>query len=222
MAEFIAYLRSPRNQLGGTNSEDEAVQAWAAKKRHRIVAVFQDERAAGLGRRAGLAAAMAALGQDAVVGMVVSSLESLDEDLIVQEQVLAEIRKLGARVYSLNPDDGTELRRVPADPSRQTVRKVLQTAARNDRHIAALRSAARTTNGPRKGGSPPFGYRTEDGQLVLDPDEQAALARILELRDEGATLRETARALDAEGHRTKRAKRWHPESIRRIAKRAAP
>ena len=222
MTALIAYLRSPREHLDGIDGHDRAVQAWAAKKRHRIVAVFQDDGAAGLDQRPGLAAAMAALGQDAVDGVVVWRLASLDDDLVVQEQLLAEIRKLGARVYSLNPDEATELRRTPADPSRQIVRQVLQAAAGNEHQIAALRSAARTPNGQRRGGSPPFGYRTEDGQLVPDPTEQATLARIAELRAEGATLREMARALEAEGHRTKRAERWHPESIRRIAKRAGP
>lgn len=222
MAALIAYLRSPREQLDGIDGENEAVQAWAAKKRHRIVAVFHDDVALGLEQRSGLAAAMAALGQAAVDGVVVCRLATLDDDLVAQEQLLAEIGKLGARVYSLNPDEATELRRTPTDPSRQIVRQVLQAAAGKERQIAALRSAARTPNGQRQGGSPPFGYRAQDGQLVPDPDEQAALARIAELRDEGATLREIARALEAEGHRTKRADRWHPESIRRIAKRAGP
>ena len=151
---------------------------------------------------------------------MVCQLASLDDDLVVQEQLLAEIRRLGARVYSLRANEATELRRTPADSSRQIVRQVLQTAAGNERSIAAIRSAAQTANGQRHGGSPPFGYRAEDGQLVPDPAEQAALARINELRSEGATLREIARALEAEGHRTKRADRWHPETLRRIAKRS--
>jgi DNA invertase Pin-like site-specific DNA recombinase len=222
MAALIDYLRSPREQIDAIDGENKAVQAWAAKKRHRIVAVFQDDVAVGLDQRSGLAAAMAALGQSAVDGVVVSRLAGLDDDIVIQEQLLAEIRKLGARVHSLNPDEATELGRTPADPSRQIVRQVLKAAAGNERQIAALRSAARTPTGPRQGGSPPFGYRAEDGQLVPDPVEQAALARIAELREEGATLREIARVLEAEGHRTKRAERWHPESIRRIAKRAGP
>ena len=36
---MIAYLRSPREHLDGMDGQDQAVQAWAAKKRHRIVAV---------------------------------------------------------------------------------------------------------------------------------------------------------------------------------------
>jgi DNA invertase Pin-like site-specific DNA recombinase len=220
MAALIAYLRNPSEQLAGLDDQREAVRAWATKKRHRIVAIFEDDVAAGLQQRPALVSAMAALGQEAIDGVVVCQLASLDDDLVVQEQLLAELRRLGARVYSLNPNDASELRRTPADSSRQIVRQVLQTAAGNERSIAAIRSAAQTANGQRQGGSPPFGYRAEDGQLVPDPAEQAALARINELRSEGATLRQIARALEAEGHRTKRADRWHPETLRRITKRA--
>jgi DNA invertase Pin-like site-specific DNA recombinase len=222
MAALIAYLRSPSGPLAGLDDQREAVQGWAAKKRHRIVGVFEDDMTAGLEQRPALASAMAALGQDAIDGVVVCQLASLDADLVVQEQLLAEIGRLGARVYSLSPGEAAELRRTPLDPSRQVVRQVLEAAAGNERSMAALRSAARTANGQRQGGSPPFGYRVEDGQLVPDPVEQAALARITELRAEGATLREIARALEAEGHRTKRADRWHTETLRRIAKRAEP
>ena len=105
--------------------------------------------------------------------------------------------------------------RVPADPSRSMVRQVLQTAAETEPVIAAIRSAARGTTR----GSPPYGYRVEDGQLVANPAEQAVLTRIAELRATGASIREIARALEAEGHRAKRAKRWHPETVRRIVQR---
>jgi site-specific DNA recombinase len=221
MAALIAYLRKPSGQFAGLDDQREVIESWAARKRHRVVATFEDDPAAGLERRPALVSAMAALGREAIDGVVVCQLASLDDDLVVQEQLLAEIRRLGARVYSLGPNDTPELRRTPADSSRQLVRQVLQTAAGNERSIVAIRFASRTANGQRQGGSPPFGYRVEDGQLVPDSAEQAALARISELRSEGATLREIARALEAEGHRTKRARRWHPETLRRIAMRVS-
>jgi DNA invertase Pin-like site-specific DNA recombinase len=153
--------------------------------------------------------------EDGIKGLVVTSLSSLSDDLVVQEQLLAEIRRTGATVYSVDPDDAEHLRTVSSDPSRNLVRQVLQTAAENEPTVIAIRSAARATTG----GSPPYGYRVEDGQLLANPTEQAVLVRIAELRSEGATFREIARTLESEGHRPKRAKRWHPETLRRLVQR---
>ncbi len=65
-------------------------------------------------------------------------------------------------------------------------------------------------------GSPPFGFEALNGSLVPVAGEQAAVARIVELRDGGATLREIAATLTTEGHQAKRSPTWHPESVKRI------
>ncbi len=58
-------------------------------------------------------------------------------------------------------------------------------------------------------GSPPFGWRVERGELVADDAEAEALARIAELRSDGASLREIALALIThEAHRC-----WHQRPI---------
>jgi resolvase-like protein len=219
MAALIAYLRSPRDRNGqrlGLEEQREAVRAWARQKRHRVVGVIEDDSPATKPeQRPGLLEAVAALRDGLVDGLVLTSLDSLAEDLVVQEQLLAELRLLGARVYSLSPADTVELRSIPSDPSRQVVRRVLRATVDNAHSMRAVRSA-RSRNAA---GSPPYGYRIDNGDLVPEPAEQGALARIAELGAAGATLREMARTLDAEGHRAKRADRWHPESLRRILKR---
>ena len=219
MATLIAYLRVPGN--GPSERPDQAgyhrdaVLAWARRRRHQVAAFVEEDELAGLERRPGLAAAVAGLSDDGIDGLVVTSLTSLSEDLVAQEQLLAEILRTGAKVYSLDPNDAEHLRSESADPSRNLVRQVLQKAVENEATIIAIRSAARATNR----GSPPYGYRVEDGQLVANPAEQAVLVRIAELRAQGSTFREIARALDAEGHRPKRARRWHPETVRRVVQR---
>ena len=70
-------------------------------------------------------------------------------------------------------------------------------------------------NGGYAYGSPPLGWRAERGQLVVDDVESEALARMAELRNDGASLREIATVLTDEGHRTKRGARWHPQTVAR-------
>jgi DNA invertase Pin-like site-specific DNA recombinase len=222
MATLIAYLRplgkAPSQRHHQAGDQREAVLAWARRLRHHVAAVVEEEAPAGPDRRQGLAAAVAGLSDEGIDGLVITSLTSLSEDLVAQEQLLAEIRRTGAKVYSLDRRDAQHLRGQSSDPSRNLVRQVLQKAAVNEPTIIAIRTAARATNG----GSPPFGYRVEDGQLVANPAEQAVLIRIAELRSQGATFRDIARTLETEGHRPKRARRWHPETVRRVVQRTQP
>jgi len=221
MAALVAYLRTRHDGASAAEVDFEqqrsAIEAWAKRRRHQIVWIVKDSAArAPLDERGGLVEALALLGTGPATGMVVCRLACLDEDLVTQELLLAEVARLGARLLSVSPEDGPQLRRVPTDESRRRVRDVLRAAAAKERALIALRSAsARPT-----GGSPPYGYRSENGNVVPEPDEQAALARIVELRANGATLREIARALHAEGHPPKRSRRWHAESVRRIVDRS--
>lgn len=224
MAVLIAYLRACNGggeEQIGVEVQRAAVEDWARRRRHQLAAIFSEAPSAGgLEDRHGLAEALAAL-HHGLQGLVVYRLDCLDSALVTQEQLLAEVRATGARVYSLQPDEAAELRLTPADPSRQGVREVLRAAAANQPQMAGLRSRRHRRSRPGAG-SPPYGYRIADGSLVPDPAEQAALVRIAELRASGATLREIARELDSNGHKPKRGEHWHPESVRRIVERLEP
>ena len=63
-----------------------------------------------------------------------------------------------------------------------------------------------------------FGYRlAADGRLLEpEPIEQAALAALRELREQGLSLRVTAAQLNRLGHRTRRGTQWRQEHVRRV------
>ena len=66
-------------------------------------------------------------------------------------------------------------------------------------------------------GSPPLGYRAEGKELAPDEEEQAVLRRIVELRQQGVSVRSIAAALTEAGYRTKRGTTtWHPTTVARI------
>jgi DNA invertase Pin-like site-specific DNA recombinase len=195
--------------------QEASVRAWARARRHRIVEVLHDVTS-DLEGRAGFAEALALLGDGRATGLVVSRLDVLADHVVAQEQLVAEVRRVGGRVHIAHEVPGDA---AGADgTSRHLVREVLRHVAHNERSIRALRSRAQgRSNGVV--GAPAYGFEVQDGELRPTSAEQAAIARIAELQAQGATLRQMVRALEAEGHRPKRGKRWHPETIRRILNR---
>jgi DNA invertase Pin-like site-specific DNA recombinase len=120
---------------------------------------------------------------------------------------------------------------VPLDttsPSGMLVFTVKAAASSFERQQIALRirenKAARRKQG--KSYSPPrYGYDQVGGYEVENPVEQAVIARIVELRRDGLSLRAICRALDAAGHRPKRAtagSRWSAQAVCDILDRVIP
>lgn len=88
--------------------------------------------------------------------------------------------------------------------------------------IAARMRAGRRLKAEKGGfayGSPPYGMRAVDGELVPDPAEQVVVDRIRDLHTAGASLREISRTLDAEGVSPRRGVRWQDRSVGRIVAR---
>ena len=81
---------------------------------------------------------------------------------------------------------------------------------------------AKAAQGGYAFGAPGFGSKALGGALVANGDEADTVARIVELRRAGKSLREIGAELVAEGRTTKRgATSWPPSTIGRILKRAA-
>lgn len=85
-----------------------------------------------------------------------------------------------------------------------------------ERTTAALAHKARSGN-MRTNSTPPYGWRYEGNALVEAPVEQAARARLLELRRAGVSYRETIRILTAEGHRNRAGRPFNLTQIERIS-----
>lgn len=82
-----------------------------------------------------------------------------------------------------------------------------------ERTSAAL--AHRRAEG-RAYGQVPYGWDRDDDTLVPNPDEQAAIVRMRELRDQGHADHAIARALNDEHVPTKRGGRWQANTVYRI------
>lgn len=232
--KVVAYLRVSTDKQAeegnGLAVQEAAIRKWARENGHTVPAWgwFRDEGESGsngLETRVALYDAMNMIAAGKADGIVVKMLDRLSRDMVLQEQLFRDVKKDGGMVFSTSPTEMAFLNDDEADPARKLVRVILGAVAEYERTLIRLRMAAgksakRARGGYAGDGSPAFGLRAVDKELVPDEAEQAAAARILELRGEGLSLREIIARLDAEGIRAKRGGGWSPSTVSRVLARA--
>jgi DNA invertase Pin-like site-specific DNA recombinase len=229
--KLVGYIRVSTDRQAeeglGLEVQEDALRSWARSNGHRVTKVLRDEGISGsngIETRVGLAEALELLRSGEAGGLVVYRLDRLARDLVLQEQLLAEIWRMGAEVFSTSDAEQGYLQDDPSDPSRKLIRQVLGAVAEYERAMIRLRLEAGRRRKSQSGGyagfgSPPFGYRSEGGALVPHSDEQDTLARIRTLHDDGRSPREIARSLDADGLKPRRGDYWQPRQVGRIVNR---
>jgi DNA invertase Pin-like site-specific DNA recombinase len=225
--KLVAYLRvSTDSQIDryGLASQRADVTRWAKAEGHRIVRWCVDEGVSGTVAatdRPGLACALEAVQSGEVVGVVTPKLDRLARSLSVQEAALAHVWQLGGRFFTaetgeVSPDDND-------DPMRTAMRQMMGVFAQLERAMIVQRMAkgrqAKAAAGGFAYGSPPYGWKAENGALVPDEREAPSLARIMELHAQGVSTRKIADVLEQEGHKPKRAERFTSATLARIIKR---
>ncbi len=228
--KLIAYLRVSTDKQAehgyGLDVQRAAVRSWARDHGHKVTGWHVDEGVSGsngIDSREALPEALAVLRDRQAAGMVVYRLDRLARDLVVQETLLAEVRRVGAEVFTTSAAEQEYLADDPDDPSRKLIRQILGAVNEYERSMIRLRMRSGRARKAAKGGfaygSPAYGQRAQDGELVPDEAEQAAVARIRALRAQGLSYRAIAAQLDQEGIAPKRGPRWHAETVKRVVSR---
>lgn len=226
----VAYLRVSTDRQAerglGLDVQEQAIRRWARANGHRVVGWLRDEGVSGsngLENRAALPEAFDVLRKRSASGMVVYRLDRLARDLVLQETLLAEVRRLGAHVFSTDGGEAGYLDDNPDEPSRRLIRQVLGAVAEYERGMITLRMRAgrlrKAERGGYAAGAPPYGFRAEDGALVAEESEQRVIRVMRELEAEGLAQREIADSLNAAGHRTKQGRLWNRVSVGLILRR---
>jgi len=156
-------------------------------------------------------------------GLLVGKLDRLARQLTVQEAILAMIWRDGRRAFAA--DQGEVLHDDPDDPMRTAMRQMQGVFAQLDRAMIVKRMRdgrrAKARAGRHAVGQYRYGYEGSGKGRARDAatrvSEQAAVARIVELRAEGESYRAIAATLDAEGHRPRRAATWSAMAVRSVA-----
>lgn len=66
--------------------------------------------------------------------------------------------------------------------------------------------------------TPPYGYKLEQGKLIIDPQEVHGVTTIFELLKKGKTVNEVSKLLNERGMLTKKGRKWTLATVRNIAK----
>jgi site-specific DNA recombinase len=100
------------------------------------------------------------------------------------------------------------------------VLNVLASVSQWEREAIGERTSAamqhKASKGEYTGGDAPFGQRLVDGRLERIPDEQLVIAAARGYRRAGMSLRAVARELEQLGHRSRAAKGFNAEQVRRM------
>lgn len=224
---LAAYTRvstdTQAEQGFGLPIQADTIARWARDKKHTISQWHEDAGISGsngIENRPGLAFAIEAVRKKQVEGIVVARLDRFARDLVLQEQLLAEVKRLGGRVYSCSGGEDDYLRDDPSDPSRRLIRQVLGAVAEYERGMIRLRMMAgmerKKAAGGYTGGQPPYGWRAEHGELVPEPLEQDQLRLMLTARAQGASLLQIATMLNRLEVPAKQGGRWQKTTVNRI------
>ncbi len=210
------YLRvSGLGQVDGDGfpRQLQAIKKYADANGFSVTKVFREEGVSGkteLDGRVALKELLEALASNGAKTVIIERLDRLARDLMVQETIIADLRKRGFDLISVaEPDLCSD------DPGRVLMRQVFGSIAQYDRAmtVAKLRGARermRAATG-RCEGRKPYGIR---------PGESSVIDRMKELRADGLAVDKIATALNAEGIRSRTGGIWHPTSAYRVLKAA--
>lgn len=225
---YVLYLRVSTDSQAdggyGLDVQEQSGRSWLRGSRHRLVEVCRDAGRSGtldVGHRPGLSRALALVGADKADGILVHRLDRLARDVILQEQLLAELHRLGKELHSCSPTEDENLANTPDDPHRKLVRVILGAIATHEREVIRLRLKAgrerKLLLGGYAGGAPPFGWAAVRGELVPIPGEQEAIRRMVAWRRAGLSYRLIVARLEEMGIRSRASHgKWRPDTIRAI------
>lgn len=148
--------------------------------------------------------------------VVILRLDQLARDLLLQETMLADVRRLGGELVSIDESDLCS-----DDPSRVLFRQMKGAISQYEKamivaRLQARRLAKRRLGGYIGGSVIPFGLRVkgEGSDAVLVPDEQVGAVReIFRAYLAGMSMKRIAEGLAQRGIPTKRGGRWTQQQI---------
>jgi DNA invertase Pin-like site-specific DNA recombinase len=213
----FSYLRvSGKGQVDGDGFDRQllACQTYAATEGIEIVEVFKEEGVSGtkeLDDRPALSELFAALEENGIKTVIVEKLDRLARDLMVQETIIADMRKAGYTLLSTCEPDLCS-----TDPSRILVRQIFGAISQYEKSMIVLK-----LRGARQRMKAKMGRCEGKKSYGHYPGEDAILQAIRGLCMGGMRSDGIAQHLNEEGNFTRSGKPWSGSTIRKILKNEA-
>jgi DNA invertase Pin-like site-specific DNA recombinase len=209
-----SYLRcSGKSQVDGDSfpRQREAVKKYAAANGLEITHEFVEKGITGTAEwsdRPAFAEMMSLLLSNGTRIVLIENLSRLARDLMIQESVIADFKRKGLTLISVNEPDLCS-----DDLSRTMMRQVLGAFYQYEKSMLVLklrvaRKRMRANTGHCEGRK---AYGAREG-------EQPILDRILKMRNTGMALDTIAATLNAEGLKSRSGKPWFGSTLNRIHK----
>ena len=205
----FGYLRvSGKGQVEGDGfkRQREAIKQYATKEGVKMVRWFEERGVSGttdLENRPALMEMLEALAANGTKLVLIEKLDRLARDLMVQETIIADLKKRGFELVSVAEPDLLQ-----NDATRILMRQIFGAIAQYEKAmiVAKLRGARERikTREGRCEGAKPFGFYE---------GEETALERMRQLREEGMGFDRIAETLNAEGLKPRRGERWWGKTI---------
>lgn len=220
IAKAVSYIRvSGKGQADGDGPERQrqAIARYAKANGVQLMEEFSDLGVSGtreLADRPGLAALLDRLESNGVRTVIIERADRLARDLMVQEVIVGQFSKIGARILTA---DGVDLTSTD-DPTRRLIRQVLGAVAEFEKNVVVLKLRAarerKRARGERVEGVKPYGHL---------PAEQAVINRMRLLRrkpikSSRLSVAEIAAQLNTEGHRNRAGREWSPQMVHHVLK----
>jgi hypothetical protein len=111
------------------DAQTASITSWARDHGHHLVGIYCDEgfdASSDLETRLNLGDALQQIRDHQAEGIVVARLDRLALSVILQEELLAEVERKHARLFSATPDEQHELTGDVLDPTRMLAREVVR------------------------------------------------------------------------------------------------
>lgn len=215
----VSYVRvSGKGQVDGDGPERQrqAIARFAKSAGLVVLEEFSDLGVSGtteLADRPGLAALLDRLESNGVRVVIVERADRLARDLMVQEVIVGQFVKIGARILTA---DGVDLTSDDHDPTRRLIRQVLGAVSEFEKNVIVLKLRAarerKRARGERVEGVKPYGHHKA---------EQAVIQRMKQLHRKPAkgrrlSLARIAAQLNAEGHRNRAGREWSAQMVHHV------
>jgi len=219
----VSYLRvSGKGQIDGDgfDRQRDSITKFAKRQRLEVVGEYSDGGVSGttdLDNRPGLAALIDRIESNGVRVVLVENASRLARDLMVQEIILEQLRKLGVLV--IEADGGNDLTVASSDPTATLIRQVLGAVAQFEKSVLVLKlRAARQRLRSKAGkceGRKAFGELAGESEIV----ERIKQLRRKPVKGERLSFQAIADQLNADDIPTRQGGIWRASTIQNVCSR---